>query len=300
VTFIISTNSIIETPNFSRTPFSRDHVLYTELSDSETESVEPRKENSKRLFRNKMELSVHNRKLFFGSFAAVQLFGISAVIMTIAWIAQFKGGVVWGITENMGIVFNWHPILMTLGLIFLYGNGALVYRVMPARNDSHKLKLKICHALVMMIVFVLMVIGLKAAFDSHNYSTPPKPNMYTLHSWVGLMAALLFGIQWALGFAAFLFPKFSPEIRAVLLPFHQYFGSSILCLAIAAALLGHLEKALWSITTPVYASKNAESLLVNWTGMMLILYGVGVTFLLSKFNKDIPAGAKSREVLSKD
>merc|ERR1712198_689162 len=57
----------------------------------------------------------------------------------------------------------------------------------------------------------------------------------------GLLAALLFGVQWALGFSAFLFPKFSPEIRSFLLPFHQYFGSSIICLAVAAALLGHLK-----------------------------------------------------------
>ena len=88
----------------------------------------------------------------------------------------------------------------------------------------------------------------QAAFDSHNKANPPKPNMYTLHrsedqlyltlfkiqdkknfsksndsflSWIGLLAALLFGCQWALGFAAFLFPKFSPEIRALILPFHQ-------------------------------------------------------------------------------
>jgi len=205
--------------------------------------------------------------------------------MTIAWTYVFKGGVTWEY-DKMGLPFNIHPILMTMSLIFFYGNGALVYRIIPPRNDSHKLKLKICHALIMMLVFILMVLGLQAAFDSHNYATPPKPNMYTLHSWVGLMAALLFGVQWALGFSAFLFPKFSPKIRAILLPFHQYFGSSILCIAIAAALLGHLEKALWSITTPVYASKNSESQLVNWTGMMLVLYGVGVTFLLSKFSTD--------------
>lgn len=232
-----------------------------------------------------MELSVHNRGLFLGALAAVQVPGLAAVIMTITWVEHFKGGVVWGVKDK-GIVFNWHPILMTLGLIFLYGNGALIYRILPAKNESHKLKLKIAHAIVMMVVFIMMVIGLQAAFDSHNLATPPKPNMYTLHSWVGLMAALLFGIQWALGFSAFLFPKFSPEIRALLLPFHQYFGSSILCLAVAAALLGHLEKALWSITTPVYASKSSESLLVNWTGMMLILFVLGVTFLLSKFKKE--------------
>merc|ERR1719300_1907136 len=67
---------------------------------------------------------------------------------------------------------------------------------------------------IMLITFVVMVIGLQAAFDSHNYAIPLKPNMYTLHSWVGLLAALLFGIQWALGFAAFLFPKFSADLRA--------------------------------------------------------------------------------------
>merc|ERR1712086_398526 len=163
---------------------------------------------------------------------------------------------------------------MTLGLIFLYGNGALVYRVMPARSDGHELKLKICHALVMMIVFVLMVIGLKAAFDSHNLSVPPKPNMYTLHSWVGLLAALLFGCQWALGFAAFLFPKFSPEIRSLLLPFHQYFGSAILALAVGAACMGHLEKMIWS-NMKGYAGKEAEMWLVNCTGLLLVLFALG-------------------------
>lgn len=236
-----------------------------------------------------MDLNIHNRRLFLGSFLVVEVIGLIAVTMTIAWVQQYKNGVVWGMTE-MGINFNWHPILMTIGLIFLYGNGALIYRVIPPKNESHKLVLKIGHAVVMMVAFILTVIGLQAAFDSHNYSTPPKPNMYTLHSWVGLIAAMLFGVQWALGFAAFLFPKFSPELRSLLLPFHQYFGSSILCLAVAAALLGHLEKALWSIGTPVYAKKGPESMLVNFTGVFLILFVMGVTFLLSKFSKEDPKG----------
>merc|ERR1712123_519759 len=216
-------------------------ILYTQLnqhdreqeSDTDEEALDQRKVVRELPSRSSiMELNIYNRKLFLGSLLAVEVTGLLAVIMTIAWVVHFKGGVVWGMTE-MGIVFNWHPILMTLGLIFLYGNGALIYRVIPPRSDSHKL------------------------------ATPPKPNLYTLHSWIGIIAALLFGIQWALGFSAFLFPKFSPEIRSILLPFHQYFGSSILCLAVAAALLGHLEKALWSITTPVYAQKGAESMLVN-------------------------------------
>jgi len=234
---------------------------------------------------SKMELSIHNRRLFLGSFLLVEVVGLLAVIMTIHWVQSYKGGVVWG-TTDLGIAFNWHPILMTVGLIFLYGNGALIYRVIPPRNESHKLGLKIGHAVIMMVAFVIMVIGLQAAFDSHNYAKPPKPNMYTLHSWIGLIAALLFGIQWALGFSAFLFPKFSPEIRSILLPFHQYFGSSILCLAVAAALMGHLEKAIWS--NKAYGEKGAEAMIVNFTGVFLVLFVMGVTFLLSKFSTESP------------
>ena len=79
--------------------------------------------------------------------------------------------------------------------------GALIYRVIPPRSDSHKLRLKIGHALTMILAFVIMVIGLQAAFDSHNLAVDkegnpaPKPNMYTLHSWVGILAATLFTCQ---------------------------------------------------------------------------------------------------------
>merc|ERR1712003_9616 len=195
------------------------------------------------------------------------------------------GGVKWTQTD-LGIDFNWHPILMTLSLIFLYGNGALIYRVIPPRNDAHKLKLKLAHAGTMIIAFALMVIGLQAAFDSHNYADPPKPNMYTLHSWVGLTAALLFGCQWVLGFAAFLFPKFSEDLRALVLHLHQYFGSAILVLAGAAALMGHLEKAIWS--NKKYGEKNAEGVLVNIIGVLIILFISGVTFLVTRFSKEDP------------
>merc|ERR1712241_1104510 len=232
---------------------------------------------------DRMNLSVYNRPLVQTLSLTVSLIGLIMVITTIAWVGHFKGGVSFTQTEK-GIDFNWHPILMTISLIFLYGNGALIYRVIPPRNESHKLKLKLGHAGAMLLAFILMVIGLQAAFDSHNLAKPsPKPNMYTLHSWIGLLAAILFGCQWTLGFLAFLFPKFSGDIRALLLPFHQYFGSSILSLAAAAALMGHLEKAIWS--NKEYGKKNAEAILVNITGLLIVFFVMGVTFLLSKFKK---------------
>merc|ERR1712180_79463 len=271
---------------------SDEEVLYHQLATEETE--EEVRGKKKKIFRPRlnrntiMELSIHNRRLFFLCLLVVEAFGISAVILTVHWAINIKGGV--GYVENMGIPFNWHPILMTLSLIFLYGNGALIYRVIPPRSDSHKLRLKIGHALTMMAAFVLMVIGLQAAFDSHNLARDkenkpaPKPNMYTLHSWVGILAATLFGCQWLLGFLAFLFPKFSGDIRALLLPFHQYLGSAILVLAAAAALLGHLEKSIWS--NKEYSKYNPEAVLVNITGILIVLFVMGVTFILSKFSTE--------------
>jgi len=238
-----------------------------------------------------MNLSVHNRPLLLGSYLLVSLIGVTLVITTIVWTAVFKGGVSFTRTEQ-GISFNWHPILMTLSLIFLYGNGALIYRVIPPRSDNHKLRLKIGHALTMILAFVIMVIGLQAAFDSHNLAVDkegnpaPKPNMYTLHSWVGILAATLFTCQWVLGFLAFLFPKFSADMRALVLPLHQYLGSAILVLAAAAALLGHLEKAIWS--NKKYSQYNAEAMIVNITGILIVLFVMGVTFILSRFSTEQP------------
>ena len=42
--------------------------------------------------------------------------------------------------------------------------GALIYRVMPPRNEDHKLVLKCVHAGVMMLVFIIMVIGLQVGY----------------------------------------------------------------------------------------------------------------------------------------
>jgi hypothetical protein len=37
-----------------------------------------------------------------------------------------RGGFAWG-AEDPGKAFNWHPLLMVIGLIFLYGNGKFRY-----------------------------------------------------------------------------------------------------------------------------------------------------------------------------
>ena len=65
-----------------------------------------------------------------------------------------------------------------------------MYRLFPR---SKRFTLKILHALIQAASLIFAAVGLAAAFDYHNRSG--IPNMYSMHSWLGLITVLLFGIQ---------------------------------------------------------------------------------------------------------
>ena len=120
----------------------------------------------------------------------------------------------------------------------------LVYKIFP---NTKKIIIKILHAILHVGVMAFAIAGLIAAFDSHNKKTTPIPNMYSLHSWIGLSAVILFGLQWVAGFVSFLFPRLSDGLRAAYLSYHKYWGIAIFVMVIAAALMGITEKAFFSL-----------------------------------------------------
>ena len=49
---------------------------------------------------------------------------------------NYRHGFTW--RDNPKLEFNWHPLLMTIGLIFLYGNGKININPQSLANEKNK------------------------------------------------------------------------------------------------------------------------------------------------------------------
>lgn len=50
----------------------------------------------------------------------LQTIGCTLIILMLVWVFGYAGGLSWSATPN--VQFNWHPLLMTIGMVYLYGN----------------------------------------------------------------------------------------------------------------------------------------------------------------------------------
>lgn len=82
------------------------------------------------------ESSHHKLANFRVLYLVAQLVGITLIILMLSWIFIYLGGLSWSSTP--GIQFNWHPLLMTIGMIYLYGNSKCHH----AAQHSHKTQRK--------------------------------------------------------------------------------------------------------------------------------------------------------------
>ncbi|XP_061358964.1 transmembrane ascorbate ferrireductase 1-like isoform X2 [Gastrolobium bilobum] len=174
-----------------------------------------------------------------------------------------------------------HPVLMLIGLIIIGGEAIISYKSLPLKKEVKKL----IHMVLHKIALILGITGIYTAFKFHNESG--IPNMYSLHSWLGIGVIVLYGIQWIFGFVIFLYPGASSTLRVNLRPWHVLYGLVVYLLAVGTASLGFLEKLTFLQNSAGLAKYGSEAFLVNFTAIVTILYGIFV--VLSAISQGPPS-----------
>ncbi|XP_072197818.1 plasma membrane ascorbate-dependent reductase CYBRD1 isoform X2 [Excalfactoria chinensis] len=155
----------------------------------------------------------------------------------------------------------------------------IVYRL-PWTWKCSKLLMKLIHAGLNTIAMILAIVSMVAVFDFHNARS--IPNMYSLHSWIGLTAVIFYSLQLFLGFAVFLLPFAPAPLRAALMPIHVYSGLLIFVTVIAAALMGITEKLLFALNSTVYSTSPPEAIFVNCLGLLIVIFGALILWMASR------------------
>lgn len=201
-----------------------------------------------------------------------QLLGLTVVATTGAWLGLYRGGIAWEST----LQFNVHPLCMVIGLVFLQGDALLVYRVF--RKET-KRTTKLLHALLHIFALIIALVGLVAVFDYHRKQG--YADLYSLHSWCGLLVFVLYFVQWLVGFSFFLFPGASFSLRSCYRSQHVFFGATIFLFSLGTALLGLKEALLFKLGSN-YSLFTAEGVLGNVLGLLLVTFGVVVLYILTR------------------
>jgi cytochrome b-561 len=201
-----------------------------------------------------------------------------AMVLIIFWAVYYRGGFAW--KDDIEKQFNLHPVLNTAGIIFFMGQSLLVYRSFRCCKRVYN---KLAHTVLHLLAIPCLVVGVIAVFDFHNLKSPPIPNLYSLHSWLGLITMGLFALQFVVGFFSFLIllccEGATAGFRAALVPIHGTMGLTIFMLGIATAVTGITEKAIFTLKDE-YSQFSEEGIVMNAAGVCMIVLGVVMTVLL--------------------
>lgn len=63
---------------------------------------------------------------FLALLASAVLVGLASVIISFVWVLHYREGLSW---DGSSAEFNWHPVLIVMGFVFLQGIGASGARV---------------------------------------------------------------------------------------------------------------------------------------------------------------------------
>ncbi|XP_026473332.1 cytochrome b reductase 1-like isoform X2 [Ctenocephalides felis] len=205
---------------------------------------------------------------------------VGSLALTLFWVLYYRDGFAW--TEDPKKQFNLHPVLMVAGFITFSGFSILLYRVCRC---CRRIYVKLLHTVFHALAIPCVVVGFLAVLDSHNLATPPLPNFYSLHSWLGCVTMGLFGIQFLVGFFSFLLllccDAATQSFREAMVPIHASFGLVTFVLAVATCLTGLTEKAIYTLGSE-YSSWPEEGIVMNALGLTLIALAILISFAVRR------------------
>jgi cytochrome b-561 len=205
---------------------------------------------------------------FLPLFLIAQVIAGISIVIVVTWL-QNMGGLDWRFIEHR---FNWHPFLMIVSLVFLYGNAMMIYRLM---KNEPKFRVKMIHMTLNGLALITAVIGIMATFTVHD------DHMFTLHAWIGMGTVVLFAVNLIGGFAFFLLPQIRAEVRTAFLPLHVYGGKVALVLIGFSIVSGTMETATSALSGGKYAKLPLEAYLLNFLGICAILFILVVGYVVS-------------------
>jgi len=180
--------------------------------------------------------------------------------------------------------FSYHPLLMTIGLLFCYGNAIILYRTF---QQTPKRLLKILHAIFLLASLTVAAVGFAAIIRSKNLGK--RPHFLSFHAWLGLATLILFALQWICGFISFLVPKLSLDARRKYMPSHRLWGKIIFLSALISILAGLSEHGMTSSFFTQNDTQQARRFIMNFFGIVCCLFSLIIIYLLSTPEYQRPA-----------
>ncbi|XP_042480619.1 probable transmembrane ascorbate ferrireductase 3 [Macadamia integrifolia] len=205
----------------------------------------------------------------FVATASGHIFGILALILLLAWLIHFRGGIDLN-SSDAAHIFNVHPFLMYFGFVFFAGEAIMAYKTVRVDWKAQKF----VHMSLHVIAIVLGIVGIYAAFKYHKQQG--IANMYSLHSWLGLGTFIIYGLQWIFGFFYFWVQGADASARRSYAIWHIFFGRVLLYMAICTA-----ESGLMQSSTLLGLGAGTESRIVNFAGLAILLFGISADLAIA-------------------
>ena len=254
-----------------------------------------------------VETGESSRLQHFQSVSAIISLFLSpiAIILVSVWVSNESmggGGVSWS-EGDAKRVFNWHPVLMIVAYSIM-NVAALIFRVSGTssyqtsnRGISDRGIIKAIHGYVWVACFLIGSVGMLAVIKSHNDAVSGYiANLYSLHSWVGVLVMTLYTLQLLVGIFAFGGLSGSSRLAVPsLMEIHKYTGTVLHMLITATILLGIQEKEgfiqCWYEVTdgpdliPIlnYGKIPSACKISHGLGIVVLLMGVFTSFALARF-----------------